>query len=216
MTLIVPYNNQLIATDTGTAKSSPFVIAMTKANITGLPHLINAIVLTSAWSAGNLNIIKGSRNLFALASKNQAPKIFLRTSKKGVPYFGVLFCCAFLSLAYMSCSESSSTVFSWFQELVSSSTLLRWILISANHLHMDRALKAQGYSRSDLPYSTRIAPFAAWFSGIMSLIFLLTSGFTNFLNGKFLIESFFQEVFYHSFSTWYVYLLEIIQKDEIY
>lgn len=95
----------------------------------------------------------------------------------------------------MSCSESSATVFSWFQELVSSNTLLRWILISANHIHMDRALRAQGYSRKDLPYSTKIAPYAAWFSGIMSCIFLLTGGFYNFIHGNFDIESFFTRYF---------------------
>ena len=60
---------------------------------------------------------------------------------------------------------------------------------------MDRALKAQGYSRSDLPYSTRIGPFAAWFSGIMSFIFLLTGGFYNFIHGHFDIESFFTRYF---------------------
>lgn len=195
LTLIVPYNDPIIASGTGTAKSSPFVIAITRANIKVLPSFINAVILTSAWSAGNLNIVEGSRNLFALATKNQAPKIFLKTNKRGIPYVGILFCAAFLPLAYMSCSKSSSTVFSWFQELVSSNTLLRWILISANHIHMDRALKAQGYSRADLPYSTRIAPFAAWFSGIMSFIFLLTGGFTNFIHGNFDIESFFTRYF---------------------
>ncbi|SCU86756.1 LADA_0E00100g1_1 [Lachancea dasiensis] len=195
LTMIVPYNDELIATGTGTAKSSPYVIAMNRAGIKVLPHIINAIVLTSAWSAGNLALVEGSRNLFALATKNQAPKIFLKTNRRGIPWVGILFISAFLPLAYMSCSESSSKVFSWFQELVSSNTLLRWILISANHIHMDRALKAQGYSRSDLPYHTRIAPFAAWFSGIMSVIFLLTGGFYNFIHGHFDIESFFTRYF---------------------
>ncbi|CCE92818.1 uncharacterized protein TDEL_0E05750 [Torulaspora delbrueckii] len=195
LTLIVPYNDKLIATGSGNARSSPFVIAMERAGIKVLPHIVNALILTSAWSAGNLAIIEGSRNLFCLATKNQAPKIFLKTSKRGIPWVGVLFISSFLPLAYMSCSESSATVFSWFQELVSSNTLLRWILISANHIHMDRALRAQGYSRKDLPYSTTIAPYAAWFSGIMSFIFLLTGGFYNFIHGNFDIESFFSRYF---------------------
>ncbi|CEP62632.1 uncharacterized protein LALA0_S06e00144g [Lachancea lanzarotensis] len=195
LTMIVPYNDKLIATGTGTAKSSPYVIAMNRAGIKVLPHIINAIILTSAWSAGNLAIVEGSRNLFALATKKQAPQIFLKTNKRGIPWVGILFISAFLPLAYMSCSESSSEVFGWFQELVSSNTLLRWILISANHIHMDRALKAQGYSRSDLPHHTPIAPYAAWFSGIMSVIFLLTGGFYNFIHGHFNIESFFTRYF---------------------
>lgn len=148
-----------------------------------------------ASSAGNLSIVEGSRNLFALASKNQAPKIFLKTTKRGIPIVGIAFISAFLLLSYMSISESSSRVFSWFQELVSANTLLRWILISANHIHMDRALRAQGYLRDDLPYSTKFGPFAAWFSGILSLVLLLTGGFVNFIPGHFDIESFFTRYF---------------------
>ena len=195
LTMIVPYNNPRIASGTGTAKSSPFVIAFTNAKIHVLPHIINAIVLTSAWSAGNLNMVDGSRSLFSLAAKNQAPKIFLKTTKRGVPYVGLGFVAMFLPLAYMSVSATSSTIFGWFQGLTSSNLLLRWILISANHIHMDRALKAQGYTRKNLPHSTRFGPFAAWFSGIMSLIFLLTGGYTNFITGHFEIESFFTSYF---------------------
>lgn len=195
LTMIVASNNPLIASGTGTAKSSPFVIAINNAKIKILPHVINAIILTSAWSAGNLAIVEGSRNLFALASKNQAPKIFLKTTKRGIPIVGIAFISAFLPLSYMSISESSSTVFSWFQELVSANTLLRWVLISANHIHMDRALKKQGYLRADLPYSTKYGPFAAWFSGILSIVLLLTGGFVNFIPGHFNIESFFTRYF---------------------
>lgn len=64
-------------------------------------------------------------------------KIFLKTTERGIPILGIAFISAFLPLSYMSISESSSTVFSWFQELVSANTLLRWVLISANHIHMD-------------------------------------------------------------------------------
>ena len=195
LTMIVPYNDPRIASGTGTAQSSPFVIAINNAKIHVLPHIINAIVLTSAWSAGNLSMVEGSRNLFSLAAKNQAPKIFLKTTKRGVPYYGVAFVAIFLPLAYMSVSATSSTIFSWFQGLTSSNLLLRWILISANHIHMDRALRAQGYTRKDLPYSTRFGPFAAWFSGIMSFVFLITGGFTNFIPGQFKIESFFTSYF---------------------
>ncbi|RLV87812.1 Dicarboxylic amino acid permease [Meyerozyma sp. JA9] len=195
LTMIVPYNDPRIASGTGTAQSSPFVIAITNAKIKVLPHIINAIVLTSAWSAANLSLVQGSRNLFSLAAKNQAPKIFLKTTKRGVPYYGVAFVAMFLPLAYMSVSATAGTIFGWFQGLTSSNLLLGWILISANHIHMDRALKAQGYSRKSLPYSTRFGPFGAWFSGIMSVIFLLTGGFTNFISGQFAIESFFTSYF---------------------
>ncbi|CCH45085.1 High-affinity glutamine permease [Wickerhamomyces ciferrii] len=195
LTLIVASNDERIANSTGNAKSSPFVIAMKNANIKVLDHVVNAAVLTSAFSAANLQLVYGSRNLFALAVKNQAPKIFLKTTKRGIPWVGVTFCACFMPLAYMNLSTSSANVFNWFQSIVSAKLLLNWILISANHIHMSRAMKAQGIPRSRLPHSMRFTPQFAWISGVASVILLLTGGFVNFVKGKFLISSLFSAYF---------------------
>lgn len=195
LTLIVPSNDKTIANSTGNAASSPFVVAMKNANIKVLPHVVNAAVLTSAFSAANLQLVYGSRNLFALAVKNQAPKIFLKTNKRGIPWVGTTFCACFMPLAYMNLSTSSANVFNWFQSIVSAKLLFGWILISSNHIHMTRAMKVQGIPRSRLPHSIGFAPQAAWISGIASFILLLTGGFKNFVKGQFLISSFFSSYF---------------------
>lgn len=41
----------------GTAGASPFVIAITRSGITVLPSIINAALLTSAWSAGSSDLV---------------------------------------------------------------------------------------------------------------------------------------------------------------
>ena len=41
-----------------------FVIAASRAGIKVVPSIINAVVLTSAWSSGNAGILGGSRVLF--------------------------------------------------------------------------------------------------------------------------------------------------------
>lgn len=194
LTLIVSPKNPLIAEGTGTAKSSPFVVAM-QGQIKVLPHIINAIVCSSALSAANLQVVKVSRTLFALAAKNQAPKIFLRTNRNKLPYVGVVFACSFIPLAYMSISSGSATVFSWFQNITSSNILMNWCVISVNHIFMSRALKAQGYDRSTLPHRIPGTPFAAWFSLFFSVLFLLTGGFANFIHGNFDFGSFFGAYF---------------------
>lgn len=195
LTLIVPSNDKTIASSSGNAESSPFVVAIKNANIKVLPHIINAGVLTSAFSAANVQLVYGSRNLFALAVKNQAPKIFLKTTNRGIPWVGTTFCACFMPLAYMNLSQGSANVFSWFQSIVSAKLLFSWILISANHIHMSRAMKAQGIPRSRLPHTLRFAPQAAWISGILSFVFLLTGGFKNFIKGEFLISSLFSSYF---------------------
>ncbi|CUM68101.1 uncharacterized protein PRCAT00005818001 [Priceomyces carsonii] len=195
LTMILSSKDPSIASPTGNAEGSPFVIAIKRANIRVLPHIINAVVLSSAFSAANLGLMQGSRVLFALASKGQAPSIFLRTNKRGIPYVGLIFTAAFLPLSYMSISTSSSTVFLWFQSITSSNLLIGWISISLNHIFLMRALKAQGYSRADLPYTFKFAPAAAWISLFFSLLILLTCGFANFLNHNFDISSFFSSYF---------------------
>ncbi|KAI4735791.1 dicarboxylic amino acid permease [Aureobasidium sp. EXF-12298] len=62
---------------TGAAKS-PFVLAMKNAGISVLPSVVNAALLTSAWSAGCADLFVSSRALYGLASRGQAPAIFRR------------------------------------------------------------------------------------------------------------------------------------------
>ncbi|CCH46304.1 General amino acid permease [Wickerhamomyces ciferrii] len=195
LTLIVSPNDKAIANSTGNATSSPFVVAIKNANIKILPHIINAAVLTSAFSTGNMSVIHGSRTLFALAVKGQAPKIFLKTNKRGLPWVGTIFVAIFMPLAYMNVSKNAANVFNWFQSLTSANLLVGWIFISANCIHMDWAMKAQGYSRDQLPHKFKFGIQAAWVSGIASLILLLTGGFKNFVKGKFDMASFFGSYF---------------------
>lgn len=184
LTLILSSNDKGIASSTGDSAGSPFVIAIKRANIKVLPSIINAVVLSSAFSAANLNLVTTSRSLFALAAKGQAPKIFLKTNKHGLPYWGIFVSAIFMPLSYMSCSSGASTVFGWFQSLTSANLLVGWIAIAINHICMVRALKAQGYSRDNLPYKMPYADVASWVSLFLLLLLLLTGGFSTFLKGK--------------------------------
>jgi amino acid transporter len=216
LTLIVPYNNNKIANSSGNASSSPFVVAMNNAGIKVLPHIINAAVLTSAFSAGNLSLMSGARILFALAVKGQAPKIFLKTTKRGVPWVGNVFVAIFMPLAYMNLSSSSANVFNWFQSLTSAKLLFNWVVIAANHIFMTRAMKAQGIPRSRLPHTWRFTPYAAWISGFFSLLFLLTGGFRNFVHGHFQIANFFSSYFIIPLSIVLFFGWKILKKTRFW
>ncbi|KAG7901095.1 hypothetical protein KL905_004614 [Ogataea polymorpha] len=191
LSLIVPYNDKKIAVSDGTAAHSPYVVAFERGGIKVLPHVVNALTLTSAWSEANAGIASSARVLFSLAAKKQAPRVFLKTSKRlNVPFVGVVLALLFLALSYMSIDSTAATVFSWFQNITSSNLLLGWILISICHIRMNRALKVQGYKRSDLPYNNRLAPAGAWISLIASVVLLLTGGFTTFIHGNWQTSTF--------------------------
>lgn len=112
--------------DDGTAAASPFTLAASQAGIHGVASVINAVVLTSAWSSGNQAVLSGSRSLVGMALDGNAPKIFLKTHRWGVPYVAVGTICIFMNLAFLSLSSGGSTVFGWLQTLVSASVLFQW------------------------------------------------------------------------------------------
>ena len=86
--VLVPYNDpnllQAQASGSAGAAQSPWVVAIVRARIKGLPSVINAVILTSASSSANAFLYSGSRYLYALAQNGQAPRALLRCSKKYV------------------------------------------------------------------------------------------------------------------------------------
>ena len=51
--MIVASDNKALTAHSGDAGASPFAIAATSVGIKAVPSIINAVVVTSAWSAGN-------------------------------------------------------------------------------------------------------------------------------------------------------------------
>lgn len=199
--MLVSSTDDRLSDESGTAAQSPFVIAASDAGIKAIPSIVNAVCLTSAWSASNQSILAGTRTLYGLAIKGHAPKIFLRTTNWGVPYMCVLLQVAFSLLAYMCVSNSALTVFWWFVDLTAAGTLVSWICVSLNHIRLLQALKKQGISPNVLPWHNRITSqymyskflmsvtkfilgYTSWFALISCTVILLTGGFTVFTKGN--------------------------------
>ena len=106
--VLVPYNSEQLLDAQNNNKpggaASPWVIASYRAMVPVLPSIINAVILTAATSSANAFLYTGSRYLYALAQNNQAPRVLLTCSKKGVPYYCVLLTASISLLTYMSCS----------------------------------------------------------------------------------------------------------------
>ena len=84
------------------------------AGIKALPSIINACLLTSAWSAASSDLYTSSRALYGLALNGQAPAILKKTNRWGLPWVAVLVGVAFSLLSFMSVgSTSAGTVFGY-------------------------------------------------------------------------------------------------------
>jgi amino acid transporter len=97
-----------------TAAESPFVIIITSSGIKVLPHIINAVVLTSAFSSGNEYMYASSRALFMLSQQGQAPAVFGKLTRQGVPIYCIVVSTAFALLGFLACgSAGANQAFTW-------------------------------------------------------------------------------------------------------
>ncbi|KAJ5553552.1 hypothetical protein N7494_002930 [Penicillium frequentans] len=166
-----------------TAAKSPFVIAIENAGISVLPSIINAAILTSAWSAGTADLFVSSRTLYGLAARGHAPKIFLKTRKDGFPWVCFLFCGAFALLSFMAAaSGEAGTVFGYFSNMTAMCGMISWTGILWTSIRWNKGLKAQGIDRKTLPYRAPFQPYLSYYGMTICIIVIIFGGFGSFIH----------------------------------
>jgi amino acid transporter len=171
------------------ASASPFVIGIKNVGIPALNHIINAAILTSAWSAGNSFLYSGSRVLYSMALNGQAPKIFGKTNKLGVPWAAVLATWSIGLLAYLNVTNSGATVFTWFMNISTMSGFIAWIIVAITYLRFRKAMEFNNMWHV-LPYKTPLQPYATYFVLVILILLTLTSGFQIFIKGNWVVSDF--------------------------
>lgn len=177
--VIVPSDDPRLLSPDSNASASPFVIGIQNAGIPVLNHIINAAILTSAWSAGNAFLFSGSRTLYGMALTGQAPKIFGQTNRYGVPWAAILATWAFGLLAYLNVSNSGAQVFTWFVNISTISGFIAWIVCLITYLRFRKAILYND-AYETLPFKTPLQPYATWIALFVLTILTLTNGFHVF------------------------------------
>ncbi|KAF3019368.1 hypothetical protein E8E14_011424 [Neopestalotiopsis sp. 37M] len=186
--LICPSSEPGLTAGGSGAAASPWVIAIKKAGIRGLDSVINAAIMTSAWSAANGELFMASRALYSLALVGNAPQIFARCNRYGVPYYSVLLTSVLSLFAYMNVKNSSSQVFTWLVSIVNECGFISWIICCVCFFRFRKACQVQGVT--NLPYQSRFQPYGAWFAIIFTTLLGLLNGLPVFFPGNFTATSF--------------------------
>ncbi|CUM67391.1 uncharacterized protein PRCAT00005085001 [Priceomyces carsonii] len=172
------------------AGSSPYIIAMTNLNIRVLPHIVNVLLLTSAFSAGNSYTYCSSRALYGMALDRKAPKIFSYCSKTGVPIYCVLISNCWALLSFLQLGENAMTVLNWIVNLVTSSQLINFFIIAITYIHFFRACQTQGVDRTEFPFTGMFQPYLAYICGFLVFVMVWICGYTVFIPGGWSVQSF--------------------------
>lgn len=176
-----------LTTGAGNANASPWVIAIQSAGIRVLPSVINAGILTSAWSAGNAYLYMSSRALYSLAVAGNAPRIFARCNRFGLPVYAVLAASLFAPLAYMDVGKQAGVVFNWFVSMTNTAGYTSWIVCCVVYLRFRKACVAQGVK---LPWTSFMQPWGSYMCMVFFSILLLCNGFTVFYAGQWSVSGF--------------------------
>ncbi|KAE8144684.1 amino acid permease-domain-containing protein [Aspergillus avenaceus] len=193
--ILVPYNDPTMKNafekDLPGAAASPYVIAMERLKVPILPHIVNAMVLGAAFSAGNSYVYCASRCLYGLSLDGKAPRIFRKCTKSGVPIYCVGLVLLIALLAFLQVSNSAAVVLQWFVNLVTASQLINFSVVTFSYTRFRKALIAQNIPRSSLPYQSLGQPYVAYIALTCTTVMAFVGGYEVFLPGKWDIPTFF-------------------------
>ena len=114
-------------------KLSPFVQIFDSVGISVAAHVLNFVVLTAALSVYNSGLYSNGRVLYSLARQGNAPKAFMRLSRRGIPYAGVLFSSMVTAVAVAVIYFLPETAFSILMAMALGSSIISWVMILLTH-----------------------------------------------------------------------------------
>lgn len=192
ISVICPSNAPALTGGSGTdATSSPWVIGIHNAGIKGLDSVINAGIVTASLSAGNSFLYLASRSLYSMAREGNAPRVFSKCTKQGVPIYAVAVSSLFALLAYMNVNGSSADVFNWLVNLVNTGGFISWVCCSIIYIRFRKACDVQQVPRSRLTARSSLQPLGSYVTLFVFGLLCLLNGFTVFFPSEWSIADFF-------------------------
>jgi len=192
--IVIPYNDpellSVLEAGESSAAASPYVIAMRNLKIRGLPHLVNALLITSIFSAGNTYTYCATRSLYSLAIEGRAPRFLRKCTKNGVPIYCFAIVMIFPLLSFLQLSNDSAKVLTYLLNIITAGGLINYIVMCSTYIAFYKACRVQGLDRATLPYTGYLQPYGAWIALGFEIIVVFVYGYTTFKPGNFTADSF--------------------------
>lgn len=180
--LLVPYTDPaLLSGNTAVdATASPFVIAIKRAGIDGLPSVFNAVIMIAVLSVGNSSVYGSSRTLAALAEQNQAPKILAYIDRKGRPLVAIAVASVIGLLAFLAASNKQEEAFRWMLALSGLSAVFTWASICLAHIRFRKGWALQGHSLDELAFRSQPGVIGSWIGLFFNMLVLVAQFWVAF------------------------------------
>ena len=137
-------------------QGSPFVTTFAKLGISQAAGLINFVVITAALSGFNSTTFSGSRMLYSLSNKGQAPAVLGRVSAHGVPIRGVLVTLACLVFGVVLNYLLPGRIFEVMMSILSFNTVWTWSMVLIAHFSFRRRFGKTTFPLRGWPFTSAI------------------------------------------------------------
>ena len=152
------------------SQGSPFVQIFENLGIGSAATILNIVVITAAVSAINSDVFGAGRMLFGMANLGQAPKVFQKLSRNGVPWMTVLVMAGVLLVGVLLNYLIPENVFMIIASIATFATVWVWLMILLSQVAMRRKLSLEEVKALDFPVIGW--PYAPAFA-IVFMLFIL-------------------------------------------
>ena len=152
------------------SQGSPFVQIFENLGIKSAATVLNIVVITAAISAINSDVFGAGRMLYGMSKHKQAPQVFQKLSKNGVPWMTVLVMAGVL-LNYLI----PENVFLIIASIATFATVWVWLMILLSQVGMRRKLSKSEIKALDFPVIGW--PYAPAFAIVFMLFILAMMGY---------------------------------------
>ena len=182
---LIPYTDpQLLRTDVADIAVSPFTLVFQHAGLLSAATVMNAVILTSVLSAGNSGMYAATRMLYNMATEGNAPRVFAKLTRNGVPLYALIGSTVIASLCLFSSLYSPQAVYIWLLNLAGMTEFIVWLAIAICHYRFRRGYVMHGYDVNLLPYKAGMFPFGPVLAFVLCLIVTLGQNYMAFLEDK--------------------------------
>ena len=190
ISFLIPYNNpQLITASTTNVGASPFTLVFQMAGLHFAEVTMTIVILLAILSAANASMYTATRTLWHIAQEKNAPKIFARTTRHGIPVAALLFSSLISGAVFLSSVVGEGQLFVWLLNISSLTGFIAWFGIALCHYRFRRAYLAQGHKLTDLPYYAKGFPFGPIFALCLCIIVVVGQQFDAWVSHKVNIDN---------------------------
>ncbi|KAF5291905.1 hypothetical protein FQR65_LT20382 [Abscondita terminalis] len=137
--------------------------------------ILNIVVITAAISAINSDVFGAGRMLFGMSNRGQAPQVFQKISKNGVPWMTVVVMAGVLLVGVVLNYMIPENVFIIIASIATFATVWVWLMILLSQVAMRRKLSKAEIKALDFPVIGW--PYAPAFAIVFMVFILLMMGY---------------------------------------